>query len=531
MNQRRWFPKVRTARVIVALAIALTSTSVAVARMTTPGTSPPDGGVISGGGGGGPSTESNDPFSKPVRPDGPILDERTSTSIRFHWWDLSSYESGYEVHRAPAYGGSWTQLAAWGPYNGGAVPMSYTDTTVNPDTLYYYKVRVYNIYGESSAIQAFSTVDGRSVSRLQLRVRTANVADADTDDDVNVAIKDYEPDGTWLDYGRDDFERGDEFTYELLSEDVIDLSDIHEIHILKPGADGWCLENLALLVDGIEVYEQHFGATAATCHWLDEGSGHQNYLTIGRDTLRAHPAWQAYRPPLPSTLLRRNELADRIEATVGDIIHDGVYVDKFPLYQGTLDVSWTGVALDGDHHVKISKKDAQAVHVEFQLDVDTPGPGGLTGGLDFDLRFTGVCRTATEPAKILITPERVQATADFDWATEAITLWLANLLEDGIADRIKDSFPDFSRTITVDNQIVVCATPGVDAQGSVFFELTLAPPPGTGGGTLPNGPGRVDGTRTTGTVTAGGTSTTGTGTVGSNTRGTGRTTATPVTAK
>ena len=536
MHQRRWFPKVRTARAIVVLAIALTSTSVAVARMTVPGTNPLDGGVMSGGGGGGPSTESNDPFSKPVRPDGPILDERTATSIRFHWWDLSSYESGYEVHRAPAYGGPWTRLAAWGPYNGGAVPMSYTDTTVSSDTLYYYKVRVYNLHGESSAIQAFSTLDGRGVSRLQLRMRTANVADADTDDDVNVAIKDYEPDGTWLDYGRDDFERGDEFTYELLSEDVTDLSDIHQIHILKPGTDGWCLENLALLVDGVEVYEQHFGATAATCRWLDDASGHQNYLTIGRDTLRAHPLWQAYQKPAATGVLPGTELADRIEATVGDIIHDGVYVDAFPLYQGTLDVSWTDTALDGERHVKISRRpDAEAVHVELALDIDTPGPGGLTGGLSFDLRFTGVCRTATEPAKILIKPERIQATADFDWTTEAMTLWLVNLGEGSIADRIKDSLPDFSQTITVNdpvnNQIVTCITPIIGPEGDVVFLPTFGPAPGTGGGTLPNGPGRIDGTRTTGTITTGGTSTTGTGTLGSKTRGSGGNTATPVAAK
>ena len=160
---------------------------------------------------------------------------------------------------------------------------------------------------------------------------------------------------------------------------------------------------------------------------------------------------------------------------------------------------------------------------------------GLTGGLSFDLRFTGVCRTATEPAKILIKPERIQATADFDWTTEAMTLWLVNLGEGSIADRIKDSLPDFSQTITVNdpvnNQIVTCITPIIGPEGDVVFLPTFGPAPGTGGGTLPNGPGRVDGTRTTGTVTTGGTSTTGTGTLGSKTRGSGGNTATPVAAK
>ena len=518
MNPRRWFNKAGAIRAMIALALGLASASAAVARMTVPGTIPPGGGaIIIGGGGGGLSTEPDDPFGKPVRPDGPILDERTATSIRFHWWDLSSYESGYEVYRAPAYGGPWTKLAAWGPYNGGAVPMSYTDSSVGRDTLYYYKVRVYNRYGESSAIQAFSTVDGRGVSRLQLRVRTANVADADTDDGVNVSVKDYEPDGTWLDYGRDDFERGDEFSYELLSPDVTDLSDIHQIHLLKPGTDGWCIANLALLVDGVTVYEQHFGETAATCRWLDDASGHQNYLTIGRATLRAHPAWQAYAKPAATSLLSAAELADRIEAGIGDAIHEDVYVDKFPLYQGDIDVSWIDTALDGERHVKLSKSQTpSAVRVEFGLDVDTPGPGGLTGSLSFDLRFTGVCRTATEPAKILMKLENARATADFDWTTEAMTLWLVNLLEGGIADTIAGSLPDFSRTIALDQpadgRIVKCVTPLVNGDGSVAFfpEFESAP---TSGGT------------TVGSGTIGGTGSKGTGTVGSGIRGSGGSTA------
>lgn len=509
MNPRRYLPRARAALAILSLTTTLATPSIVLAARVSPGTTLPNGEIQGSGGPGGPSKESDAAFSKPLRPDGPILDERTPTSIRFHWWDLSSYESGYEVYRAPAYGGPWTRLATWGPYNGGAVPMSYTDSTVSRDTLYYYKVRAYNTYGESSAIQAFSTPDGRSVSRLQLRLRTANVSDADTDDDVNVSIKDYDPGGTWLDYGRDDFERGDEFTYELLSKDVSDLSDLHNIDVLKPGTKGWCLESLALLVDGIEVYEQYFGATAATCQWLDNKNGHQNYFIVGREMLRAHPLWQAYQPPIPSTRLLRTDLEGRVEATVGHIIHDGVYVDAFPLYQGTLDVSWTGDALDGESHVKVSKKDAQAVHVEFKLDVDTPGPGGLTGGLDFDLRFTGGCRTATTPAKILITTEQVHATADFDWITEAMTLWLANLLEDGIANRIKDSIPDFSQTITVDDQRVACVTPSVDEAGSVFFDLTFATGTGTGTGTS-GGTNTTTGGKTNTTGTIGGTNARGT---------------------
>ena len=178
-------------------------------------------------------------------------------------------------------------------------------------------------------------------------------------------------------------------------------------------------------------------------------------------------------------------------------------------------MSWTDAALDGERHVKLSKSQTpDAVHAKFELDVDTPGPGGLTGKLGFDLRFTGVCRTATEPAKILMKLENARATADFDWTVEAMTLWLANLLEGDIADTIAGSLPDFSRTIVldqpVDGQVVKCVAILVNADGSVAFfpeyESTL-----THGGT------------TVGSGTIGGT--TGTGTVGSSVRGSGGSTA------
>src|SRR5262249_3724559 len=153
---------------------------------------------------------------------------------------------------------------------------------------------------------------GRSVSRLRLRLRTANVEDANTDDGVNVSLRDNDGGGTWLDYGRNDFERGDEFTYELMLNGISDLSDINDIFLLKPGTDGWCIESIALIADdaivngvnkGVEIFNQQFGSTPSTCQWLDDENGHQTYFVIGRDTLRAHPLWQTYQEPFPATTL------------------------------------------------------------------------------------------------------------------------------------------------------------------------------------------------------------------------------------
>ena len=546
MNTQTFQKKPMAFLALAALTVTLAATSTAVALMITPGTTLPDGKIhTSGGGLTSPTTEPDDPFSKPRTPGQPTLISRTINSVKFGWTDNSSYEIGYNLYRGPSLNGPWTRIAVFGIMPGNSAAMEYVDSGLPRDSGAYYRVEAYNFQGESfSRPQFFSTIDGRKVSRLRLRIRTANVSDAGTDDSVHMSLRDNDNGGTWLNYGRDDFEGGDEFTYELLLHDIFDgiqdLSEINHIYLLKPGDDGWCIESVTLIAEtlngvdnGVELFSQTFGSTSSTCRWLD---GQQNYLVIGRDTLRAHPAWQAYRQPSPPLSLHRIDLEKRIEGTVGHLIHAGTYVDVFPLPAFTLDINWAGDALDGESYVKVSRKDDQAVHVEFNLEGDIPGPSSLTGGLSFDLRFAGSCRTETTicdsrtpsqrskfqlpgecrtettPAKIEMTAENIHATADFDWITEAMTLWLINLAEDDIADRIVDSLPDLSQTITVDNNVVSCITSKVAEDGTVDFIPTFAPAATTGGskplggintsGTLPtvgNTLG-VGGTRTTGTT-------------------------------
>ena len=45
---------------------------------------------------------------------------------------------------------------------------------------------------------------------------------------------------TWVDYGRDDFEVVDDFTYDLVQTNVRTLSDIQFLKVHKLGIDGWC---------------------------------------------------------------------------------------------------------------------------------------------------------------------------------------------------------------------------------------------------------------------------------------------------
>src|SRR5439155_26844814 len=56
--------------------------------------------------------------------------------------------------------------------------------------------------------------DSHSAWRLQVKIETGDYDEgAGTDDDVSVEINSTTK--MWLDYGRNDFERGDSFTYDL----------------------------------------------------------------------------------------------------------------------------------------------------------------------------------------------------------------------------------------------------------------------------------------------------------------------------
>jgi hypothetical protein len=174
------------------------------------------------------------------------------------------------------------------------------------------------------------------------------------------------------------------------------------------------------------------------------------------------------------------DLERRVEGTVGHILHENVWVE----FVGPLDVDWSGGPLDGDSFVKVSKRDDQAVQVQFNIDVDVPGPSRLSGSLSFDLRFEGICRNPDAspplPARLSMKMERAAASADFGGITEALTLWLINFAEGSIADRMVDAFPDFSEDIDIDNEIVDCVTPVVRDNGDVDFEVSLASTPAGG---------------------------------------------------
>jgi hypothetical protein len=97
--------------------------------------------------------------------------------------------------------------------------------------------------------------DRNIVNRLRVRITTANVRWAGTDDDVTVRLGGR----TWnLDNpGRDDFERGNTDTFDLDPGTGLYASDIHSVRIHKSPdgiSGGWKLKGVRVTVNGSTVY-------------------------------------------------------------------------------------------------------------------------------------------------------------------------------------------------------------------------------------------------------------------------------------
>ena len=189
------------------------------------------GGVVIGGGGLGGVGWHPETFSPPYAPQGLVVNGRTADSLSMLWYDRSDFEDGYRIYRQS--GASWVLV---GEAAAGSGYLTFQDNSgLQPDTRYCYVVSPYNSNGQSSSpVSCAYTRDGNdnTVWRAELVLHTADVEDAGTDDSVfillNSAAGDTQPGGnrTWLDYARDDFERGATHSYDLGTVSVGELGDI-----------------------------------------------------------------------------------------------------------------------------------------------------------------------------------------------------------------------------------------------------------------------------------------------------------------
>ena len=144
-------------------------------------------------------------------------------------------------------------------------------------------------------------------------------------------------------------------------------------------------------------------------------------------------------------------------------------------------LTWAGSARDQGFWVEVTRKDDTAVHVRFTLGVNRSSviPGNeLESTISFDLRFTGVCRTATTPPQVLMQSENAQASIDISTLSHIETLGLINFWREDFRQQILDGLPSIERMLSLDNTIA-CAMPQVAADGTVDFSLSFRQTGGT----------------------------------------------------
>lgn len=293
--------------------------------------------------------------------------------------------------------------------------------------------------------------ENASIWRLQIRLMTGNVSDAGTDDSVSVLLA--QGNLTWLDYGRDDFERGDDFTYDLMLDRINRIGDISFIRIAKSGSNGWCVRGLILLINGRPIYEHYFQTGAAPCLWLDNSGGRSNVVTIPGNQLRAYKLWQEFTPPTPSPLLTRAEIESRIEGMVG---HQMTVAGK--------KLKW------GKLHgraVEAARKDDTTLHVDLDLKYPIRLFPDLEVDVDFDLGFS--CSAGV----VSVAVSNVKVKADSAWYTEILSLGLVEFLDDHaskkIAKALGEQLKSMSQPLNPRAPLRACPPITVQSSGDVRF--------------------------------------------------------------
>jgi hypothetical protein len=233
---------------------------------------------------------------------------RGVTSVTLQFRDRMDLEDGYNILRSSSGGvlGTFQEVQDLGALDEGF--HTFVDSSLEPDTLYCYRVKVTSGAEWDVSEQHICTwtrgAEARPIFRAQLEITTASFPEAATSDMVSVRLNSPPwaptvPGGniTYLDRGLDDFLPGSMYAYDLTP--PRDLHDITLLQIEKgwDGGDGLCIAGLRLVLnrtdgyDGDVVFEQNYGDTPSTCHWLDRDEAHEPLLTFYHEDLRANPSW------------------------------------------------------------------------------------------------------------------------------------------------------------------------------------------------------------------------------------------------
>ena len=212
------------------------------------------------------------------------------------------------------------------------------------------------------------------VWRLQLRIKTSNRENANTDSEVYAQFRNNTSSIYYLDNGGNDREKNKTDVYDILDPNIKTIRDIQFMKLVIKGKDGWCVEKIELIVNGINnpVFKKSF----ANCHWMDKDSGASPNLYISGSELRRASIWRHTTRNkaiwLPPSIIKRYTLEKMVESYVGHLMNanpkmkDLEYGKKF-----------------GRAYVEAKKTSNNKLH--FDLDLVYHKVVDLETDVDFDL--------------------------------------------------------------------------------------------------------------------------------------------------
>ncbi len=401
-----------------------------------------------------PPEEGNKPY--PVKTI--LITDYTDSSISLRWHDRSLVEDSTLLRRRREGGSGWEDAFTYGPVTGFH---DIIDEGLDPDQRYCYQLVATNEHGSSYSPQRCAYTNGseeEKIFRAQLRIKTANISNADTDDKVRVRLN-AAPGGltvpmgnvTVMDYGQNDFERGDLFSYDLELSGITNLTDVTMFSISKSGSNGLCMESIELLLNNHSVYVDDFSNEANKCHWLDNEDGKSNTYTVFHESLRSSPGWLNFQTPLQLSIAR-DEIESRIEGLIGH------------LFSSINQAKW------GDKHgrawVEATYRTDESLSVD--LDMEAVVPYWLNADLDIDFSVAVGFKEEGGEWHFKLEVANLESSTDFDWFTNAMGFLLpcgpviSVVLDEGIPDcityleeyideRVESSFQPIARSFTIIN--------------------------------------------------------------------------------
>jgi|GEM_PF-4179990 len=406
-----------------------------------------NGGTVIGG----------DPTGSLQSPGGVFLRDRRATRITVRWHDRTDVETGYRIERADV-GQVWTwpgedlwqEVASTGPQEG--FP-EIVDEGLIPERHYCYRAfAVDDTTEKRSAVRCAVThaAQTQPIFRVQLQLHTADLENAGTDDDIEVLLQHRAlivPTGnsTWIDYSRNDFERGDHFAYDLNVRSLRRISDITQIFVEKSGSDDWCVSRIELIVNELTYFDQTFEDLPDDCFWVRAAS--DGRLVIPFESLRNHPQWGRFDPrvlallsertttplqtdddplpegslttvKLPSQLLGllHADMLSRVEAIIGDSI-------------ATEDAHWQSPASGQDSRVSLKTVDEDTYRIGFGIVGEAPFLPDAQIEASLELDVSAACNDAGDQISYAIAARDLRVNADF------LIFWLENNIEDAINEQ------------------------------------------------------------------------------------------------